>query len=228
MTDNLLEYYRRRAAEYETVYDKPERQADLQTLHAVVPAYFEQRRVLEVACGTGYWTRPISASATSIIAVDLAPETLAIARAQTEPDTPIEYRIGDAFNLSAVSGAFDSGLVAFWWSHVTVETLGGFLTGLHRRLGSGAKVLVMDNRYVEGSNHPITRTDASGNTYQRRTLDNGAEYEVLKNFPSGVEVSRAIVNAGGIAPVVHELSYYWYATYIIGGVAEATRSATPR
>lgn len=54
MTDILLEYYRRRAAEYEKVYDKPERQADLRRLRAVVPAYFSQRRVLEVACGTGY------------------------------------------------------------------------------------------------------------------------------------------------------------------------------
>lgn len=228
MSDVLLEYYRRRAAEYEKVYDKPERQTDLQRLRAVVPAYFSQCRVLEVACGTGYWTRPVSATAASIIAVDLAPETLAIARAQTEPGAPIDYRIGDAFNLAAVIGAFDAGLVAFWWSHVTVETLGTFLSGLHRRLGTGAKVLVMDNRYVEGSNYPITRTDASGNTYQRRTLENGAEYEVLKNFPSGVEVSRAIVDSGGIAPVVHELSYYWYATYVIGGVAEAAPSATRR
>ncbi len=227
MTDTLLEYYRRRAAEYERVYDKSERQADLQVLHAIVPAYFSQRRVLEVACGTGYWTRPVSACATSIIAIDLAPETLAIARSQTEPDAPIEYRIGDAFDLASISGSFDAGLVAFWWSHVTLETLGGFLTGLHRRLGNGAYVLVMDNRYVEGSNYPITRTDASGNTYQRRTLDNGAEYEVLKNFPSAAEVSRAIVDAGGIAPVVHELSYYWYATYVIGSGAEAAPSATP-
>lgn len=179
-----------------------------------------------MACGTGYWTRQVSATATSIIAVDLAPETLAIERAQTKPDAPIDYRIGDAFNLAVVGGAVDSGLVAFWWSHVTVETLRAFLTGLHRRLGKDAKVLVMDNRYVEGSNYPITRTDASGNTYQRRTLDNGAEYEVLKNFPSGAEVSRAIVDAGGIAPVIRELSFYWYATYVVGGAEDGAPSAT--
>ena len=216
MTDTLLEYYRRRAAEYEKVYDKPERQEDLERLRAIVPAYFSQRRVLEVACGTGYWTRPVSARATSIVAIDLAPETLAIARAQTESKAPIEYRIGNAFDLAAISGTFDAGLVAFWWSHVTLATLHEFLIGLHQRLGNGARVLAMDNRYVEGSNYPITRTDASGNTYQRRVLDNGAEYEVLKNFPTAEEVSRAIVDAGGIAPVVHELTYFWYATYVVG------------
>ena len=38
----MLEYYRRRAASYERIYARPERQADL--------------RELELACGTGWWT----------------------------------------------------------------------------------------------------------------------------------------------------------------------------
>ena len=221
MTDTLLEYYQQRAAEYEKVYVKPERQADLQSLRTIVPAYFSERRVLEVACGTGYWTRPVSACATSVVAIDLAAETLDVARAQTERDARIDYRIGDAFDLAGVSGTFDAGLVAFWWSHVTIAALHGFLTGLHKRLGAGATVLVMDNTYVDGSNHPITRTDAEGNTYQRRTLDSGATYEVLKNFPSPAAVRRAVVDAGGNEPAVTVLPYFWYATYAVVGGAEA-------
>jgi hypothetical protein len=34
------------------------------------------------------------------------------------------------------------------------------------------------------SNTPISRRDADGNTYQRRTLDDGSVHEVLKNFPT--------------------------------------------
>ncbi len=215
MTDKLLEYYRRRATEYEKVYAKPERQADLHVLHATIPVYFSQRRVLEVACGTGYWTRPVSSCATSIVAIDQAAETLDFARAQTAYDACIDYRIGDAFDLAAVEGTFDAALVAFWWSHVTIAALPSFLSGLHQRLETGARVLVVDNRYVEGSNHPITRTDADGNTYQQRTLDSGATYEVLKNFPTAAIVSQAVVNAGGSDPVVHELPYFWYATYAL-------------
>jgi ubiquinone/menaquinone biosynthesis C-methylase UbiE len=215
MTDELLTYYRRRAAEYEKVYAKPERQADLNALHEIVPAYFAQRRVLEVACGTGYWTRRVGERATSVVAIDLAAETLEIARGQTAANQPAEYRLGDAFELSDITGTFDAGLVAFWWSHVTLASLHDFLTGLHRRLGAGAQVLVVDNRYVEGSNYPISRTDIAGNTYQRRTLENGEEYEVLKNFPSPAHVVSAVVAAGGATPVVHEMRYYWYATYVV-------------
>ena len=76
--------------------------------------------------------------------------------------------------------------------------------------------MFVDNRYVEGSNWPITRRDAAGNTYQRRTLDNGDEHEVLKNFPSARELEMAIVDAGGAKVFVLELKHYWCATYDVG------------
>jgi SAM-dependent methyltransferase len=215
MSSELVDYYRRRANEYEKVYAKEERQADLAVLHEVVPAYFTGMHVLEVACGTGYWTRRVSERASSVIAIDLAPETLAIAR-QHQTAGNVDYRTGDAFELAAVTGSVDAALVAFWWSHIRHEDLARFLTGLHCRLPSGAAVLVVDNRYVEGSNWPLARTDARGNTYQRRQLENGEEHEVLKNFSTPADVQRAVRSAGGGEAIVHELEYYWYATYTVG------------
>ena len=84
-----------------------------------------------------------------------------------------------------------------------------------------SRVLVVDNRYVAGSNWPITRTDAEGNTYQRRVLESGAEYEVLKNFPSAEEVRDSIRSTGGEAPVVHAMNYYWYVIYSVPSVVKA-------
>lgn len=78
-------------------------------------------------------------------------------------------------------------------------------------------MLVVDNRFVEGSNWPITRTDADGNMYQRRSLESGIEHEVLKNFPSPLAVQAAICGAWGEQPVVEELTYFWYATYLTTG-----------
>ncbi|MDB5865909.1 MAG: hypothetical protein JWO70_3715, partial [Betaproteobacteria bacterium] len=46
----LSAYYAARAGEYERVYDKPERQADLARLRDLIPGYFVDRRVLEIAC----------------------------------------------------------------------------------------------------------------------------------------------------------------------------------
>jgi SAM-dependent methyltransferase len=212
----LVEYYRARAAEYERVYEKPERQADLARLRDVVPAFFAGRDVLDVACGTGYWTRLIAARASSIIAVDLAPETLAIARRLQPAESTVEFRAGDAFDLMAVDGGVDSAFAGFWWSHIRREHLHRFLDGLQRRLPAGSPVLLLDNRYFQGSNWPIHRTDTGGNTYQLRRLENGEEHEVLKNFPTAVDVRRAVAASGGSDPAVTELPHYWYVTYTVG------------
>ena len=45
-------------------------------------------------------------------------------------------------------------------------------------------MVFFDNCYVEGSSTPLSRTDAAGNTYQSRRLDDGSTHEVLKNFPA--------------------------------------------
>ncbi|MSQ63051.1 MAG: class I SAM-dependent methyltransferase [Betaproteobacteria bacterium] len=78
--DTLAAYYARRAAEYERIYAKPERQADLGALRARFGKLFAGKRVLELACGTGYWTDVFAAQAAQVTALDLNDEVLEIAR----------------------------------------------------------------------------------------------------------------------------------------------------
>ncbi len=71
-----------------------------------------------------------------------------------------------------------------------------------------------DNCYVEGSNHPISRTDGDGNTYQDRVLGNGTGYEVLKNFPSRQELEDAVAPYG--VDIEYEASeYFWCLSYTL-------------
>ncbi|HEX5830096.1 MAG TPA: class I SAM-dependent methyltransferase [Gemmatimonadaceae bacterium] len=215
----LAGYYAARAAEYERVYERPERQRDLARLRAIVAEFARRRRVLEVACGTGYWTAVVARTARSVLATDITEEVLAVARAKSLPPERVTFRRANAYDLTAVPGDVDAALAAFWWSHVPREELPRFLHGLHGRLASGARVLLLDNRYVEGSSTPIARTDARGNTYQRRVLTDGTAYEVLKNFPTPAEVRGALESAGAGNVTVVELPYYWYASYEIARAA---------
>src|SRR5687768_2207006 len=96
---DLVTYYSARAAEYEKVYDKPERQEDLRRLHEIVPAHFAGRHVLEVACGTGYWTRLIAPRAGSVTACDFSPEVLELARARQPAADRVAFVTADAFAL---------------------------------------------------------------------------------------------------------------------------------
>jgi demethylmenaquinone methyltransferase/2-methoxy-6-polyprenyl-1,4-benzoquinol methylase len=208
--DKLEAYYARRAAEYERIYAKPERQADLASLRARVAALFSGRSVLEVACGTGYWTEVIAPHAKAITAIDAAEETLAIAGSKRYPEGRVEFVQGDAYALA--DSSHDALFAGFWWSHVPLARLDAFLAGAARAVAPGAVVAFLDNRYVEGSSTPLSRRDAEGNTYQTRKLDDGSTHEVLKNFPSDRElVDRA--SSYGRQVSVEWFEYYWLLTY---------------
>jgi len=116
---------------------------------------FEQlrdRHVLELAAGTGFWTDIIADSALSILATDFNVATLQVAKDRcTWPDC-VAFVEADAFSLDELSGTFDAALAAFFWSHLPLSMLDSFLEVLFGRIEPGAKVVFMDNRYVEGSN----------------------------------------------------------------------------
>lgn len=203
----LLDYYGRRAAEYEAIYAKPERQPDLDHLRKAIPAALRGLRVLEIACGTGYWTQLVAPVAARLVATDLAEEPMRLARAKAY-DGNVEFSIADAYALPESLGRFDAALAVFWWSHVPRERIVPFLASLHARLEPGARVVLLDNLYVEGSSTPIAEIDARGNTYQLRPLGD-AKVRVLKNFPSAEELR-------GCLPAtlrVDLLQYFWLAEY---------------
>jgi SAM-dependent methyltransferase len=208
----LKDYYARRAHQYERIYAKPERQADLARLRESVPAIFDGRDVLEIACGTGYWTQYVATRAASVLATDVNEEVLELARLKFFPRGNVEFACVDIYSESGLPRQFDAGLGAFWWSHVPRQGQDRFIGHFHRRLQPGAVVVFLDNRYVAGSSTPLTRSDEHGNTFQSRTLDDGSRHEVLKNIPDESELADAL---GGRARALEyvELDYFWYLRY---------------
>jgi len=213
VVDPMAAYYAQRAAVYERVYSKPERQSDLRDMKAWLPGLFSGRVVLEVACGTGWWTPHGARDCKSWLATDLSPETLAIARGKQLPAGKVQFATVDAYTLADLPPAsFDAAFTGCWWSHVPVQRLPAWLDLLHAKLSPGARVVMLDNSFVQTSSTPITRSDEAGNTYQNRSLDDGSEHEVLKNFPTPEE---AIARLG---PRAHSAQWktwlhYWAVVY---------------
>ena len=208
----LQDYYARRAHQYERIYGKPERQADLASLRESIPAIFDGRDVLEIACGTGYWTQFVATRAASVLATDVNEEVLELARLKPFPRGNVAFACADIYSREDMPRQFDAGLGAFWWSHVPRQGQADFIAHFHRRLQPGAVVVFLDNRYVEGSSTPLTRTDEHGNTYQTRALDDGSSHEVLKNIPDERELAGALGDRARALAYV-ELDYFWYLTY---------------
>ncbi|MGZ5186676.1 MAG: class I SAM-dependent methyltransferase [Caldimonas sp.] len=209
-------YYAERAAEYDRVYDKPERQDDLRALKRRLPPLFSGTRLIEVACGTGYWTQFIAPGAREVVALDAAPETLAIARGRVGAN--VELLVGDAYDLPSDRGLFDAAFAGFWFSHVARRRRREFLEGLGRVLVPSAQVVLLDNRYVEGSSLPIAERDAEGDTWQTRTLSDGSVHRVLKNFPTETEL-RELVAGLGESAVIENFEYYWVFRYAAAPLA---------
>ena len=209
---DLARYYAERAREYERIYDKPERQRDLEWLKQALPSMLAGRRVLEIACGTGYWTQYLAREARAIVGIDINDETLALARSKALPAAQVTFRIADAYALPEHLGRFEGLFAGFWWSHIPVQERRRFFAAVDSCLAPGARVVLVDNVYVEGSSTPITRRDLAGNSYQTRRLDDGSEHEVLKNFPAEAELLSDIAGLGH-SPQYIGLQYYWLFAY---------------
>lgn len=182
--DSILRaYYAERAPVYDRVYHKPEGRGDLRRLQERVPTLFEGRWIIEIACGTGYWTQFIAPVAKNLVATDVSSETLKLAKLRDGVDK-VEFRIADAYQLSDELGQFEAAFSALWVSHIPRQQLRAFFEGLHHRLLPGAPVLLIDNSRAQCRELPITATDQLGNTYQTRVTDNQTKYRVLKNFPT--------------------------------------------
>jgi SAM-dependent methyltransferase len=208
----LVDYYRRRAAEYEAIFAKPERQHDLGLLVNALVSRFKGANLLEIACGTGWWTERVARVAARIVATDLAEEPMRIAQAKSYPAATVTFHFADAYALSPDLGVFDAAFAGFWWSHIPFARIDEFLASLHARLEPGARVIFLDNRFVAGSSTPLCELDAGGNTYQLRTLGDGSRVRVLKNFPSEAELrGRLEPHAEPLA--IEWLEYYWLVDY---------------
>ncbi|MBP1964066.1 class I SAM-dependent methyltransferase [Paenibacillus aceris] len=214
--EGMQEYYGARAVEYERIYHREDEefQRELAMLADIVKKQAAGSRVLEVACGTGYWTQFIAETAKHIVGVDIRPEVLQIAESKPWPLHNTTFVEGDAYRLSEVQGAFDFGFANFWFSHIPKNRLDSFLQGFHERLGRGARVFMADNVYVPGRGGELITLEHSEDTYKRRELADGSKHEIIKNYYSYEELNDIF------KPLAENLrifvgSSFWYVSYTV-------------
>lgn len=211
MNDDLRTYYKNRAREYENVYLKPERQDDLKKATIVLQDTFENKHILEICCGTGYWTQIISKSAASVFATDINESVLEIARRKNYINANVTLGIADFYTYPDTN-RYDGLFGGFIWSHIQLQDLKTFVVKANKFVVPGGRVVFMDNNYVEGNSHAITNVDGHGNTFQTRKLEDGTRHLVCKNFPSEAFILEQIK---GIADDVQfvNLKYFWILVY---------------
>jgi SAM-dependent methyltransferase len=218
---NLRRYYDQRAAEYEQIYlPRDEGHGrELGELARELRSTMQGRRVLEVACGTGYWTACAAMVARTVTATDVSRAMLAEAHQKALPAN-VMLRFADAYHLAAVEGEFDAALAMFWLSHVPRARLRAFLDGMHARLLPGSVVYLADNVYVPGVGGELLPADSSGDTYKLRRLADGARHRVLKNYYLERELSE-LFSPGTSDLSIRMGSCFWSARYHVTSAPRA-------
>jgi ubiquinone/menaquinone biosynthesis C-methylase UbiE len=207
-TGKQAEYYAKMAEHYDAVYDKDERLDDLDEMCDHVAEALEGHIVLEIACGTGFWTEIAAESALSIVATDINENLLELAKTRGLAEDQVSYRVADAYNLPDDLGEFTAILVGFFWSHVARADQEKLLAHWRARFGKDILVVLVDDTYAEGSSPTVARTDLEGNTFQIMTAPDGQRYEVPKNYPSDSGLRKKL--ASSVREIkIERLEYYW-------------------
>ena len=213
LVDSVARYYAERAPVYDETAGYTDREAEELRLpiKARYREMFSGHTVLEIACGTGYWTPTIAEGAVSVLGVDVVPPLIAQAQARCKHLANVTFQIADAYTLDGVPTGFTAAFAHWWWSHIPLARTAGFLSALHSRLTPGALVLFVDQLPYDGH---VRRQDAAGNTLEQRSLPHGRSFEVVKNFPTENELCDALA---GIAENVEYIErpdeQSWSLTY---------------
>src|SRR5687768_234929 len=136
-----LAYYRARA----TTYDESIGDGLRGAITAVVDLIQQLgpfEHALELACGTGIWTRLLVNVAQHVTAVDAAPEMLALNAAKVA-HTRVRYLRADLFTWEPTE-QYDLVFFAFWLSHVPPSRLDTWLATVLRAVRPGGSLVVVD------------------------------------------------------------------------------------
>jgi ubiquinone/menaquinone biosynthesis C-methylase UbiE len=190
----MLEYYDRRAPEYDQWYigtglfaerDRPGWHEELRDLCAAVAA-LPAASTLDVACGTGFLTRHLRGVVTGL---DQSAKMLEIARERIPGGRIVQ---GDAVPLPFEDGSFDRVFTGHFYGHLRAGERGRFVSEALRVAG---QLVVVDSH---------VRPDHDAEEEQQRTLTDGSVHRVYKRYFTGAGLTAEL--AGG--EVLHEGEWF--------------------
>jgi demethylmenaquinone methyltransferase/2-methoxy-6-polyprenyl-1,4-benzoquinol methylase len=222
-SDDLIEqqkaYYRVRAGEYdewflrEGRYDHgPEFRArwdrEVEEVRSALERFNPAGRVLELACGTGWWTEQLVRWADALTAVDASAEVLAL-NAGRVGDSKVRRVQADLFAWKP-EGGYDVVFFSFWLSHVPPERFEAFWEMVRGALNPGGRVFFVDSLRSElstASDHVLPGED---DIIAERKLNDGSRYHIYKIFYHPAHLQARLEALGWRAAVLSTESFFLY------------------
>jgi SAM-dependent methyltransferase len=187
LLDEQIAYYRARASEYDEWF------------------------LLELACGTGLWTRHLAPRAERLVAVDAAPEAIEHNRARVG-DARVEYAVADLFAWNPEpSQRFDFVFFGFWLSHVPEARFDAFWEQVAAWLDAGGTVFLVDNTRHRDSPAHNHRIEGPAPGVSLRYLNDGRCFDIVKHFYEPDALSERLRALGWRGRVATTPRYFLHA-----------------
>jgi cyclopropane fatty-acyl-phospholipid synthase-like methyltransferase len=186
---SMLRYYDERASEYEEAYvlgtgtasiADPEVFRREALLLTQMVEHFARGRLVDLACGTGYWLPYYVAGCSSVTLIDQAPRMLQECRkkiASLDALDRITIIQDDVLEHSFRPRAFDSALVGFLISHLTDEEEQQLFERLKTMLDTDGRFLILDSAWSPERARFNRKTER-----QERRLNDGSRFEIYKRY----------------------------------------------
>jgi demethylmenaquinone methyltransferase/2-methoxy-6-polyprenyl-1,4-benzoquinol methylase len=166
--------------------------------------------VLELACGTGWWTERLARTARHLTCVDASLETIEVNRTRLSAaglSLP-SYKVADLFEWSP-TGTYDAVFFSFWLSHVPDDRFASFWLKVAAALRPGGRAYLIDSLPDETSTaHDQRMPDPDG--IQERRLDDGRTFRIVKLFREPADLSSSLQALGWRTAFERTANYFIY------------------
>jgi 2-polyprenyl-3-methyl-5-hydroxy-6-metoxy-1,4-benzoquinol methylase len=160
--------------------------------------------VLELACGTGWWTERLARTATTLTAVDVAPEVLNLNRRRLASQ-PVTYLQADLFTWEPPQ-RYDVVFFSFWLSHVPPHRFAGFWDVVARALRPDGRIFFIDSYQSERAE----AADQRASLLSQRALNDGQQFEIIKIFYQPTELQQRLHALGWHVTVDRTAQHFLY------------------
>jgi demethylmenaquinone methyltransferase/2-methoxy-6-polyprenyl-1,4-benzoquinol methylase len=195
-------YYEARAQEYDEWFYRQGRydrgtehtkqwQAEVDEVCLALQTANLSGHVVDIAAGTGIWTKELLKMADHVTALDSSDEMIGINQSRLESDR-VTYILTDLFYWQPVM-AYDAAFMGFWLSHVPPAWLYEFIGTMAGALKPGGKIFFVDSLLEPSSTARGQTQDLAQRKWEstlsksrqitvRRRLNDGREFEIVKVF----------------------------------------------
>lgn len=217
-----IEYYSARAPEYDDWfyrrgrYDRgaEHREAwlgEMEIARAALCALGPVESALELACGTGIWTKVLAELAANTLAIDASSAVIALNQEKLAKAKNVEYLLADLFKWRPES-KYDLVVCAFWLSHVPPGQLGPFLDTVAAAVRPGGTLFAVDSLLNETSTALDDSLKTVDGTVRERRLADGRTFQVVKVFYELERIESALEKRGFSTKACVTGEFFWYLT----------------